>query len=545
MPATAEDLERVISDLQDNRCLYIENFLSIKTKDQRVILLRPNEAQIRLDNKIEEQRRANKPIRIIIVKPRQVGFSTYIQAVFFHQAAMWSNVNALTVAHDMDSSAELFGMSRLFYDRLDSGLRPMTRFSNRRELVFENPDNESRGRNPGLRSQLRVATANDPELGRSKTIHLLHRSERAFWQNQAESLLSVSQAVPDLPGTMIFDESTPNGVGDRFHQDYLAAKAGTTDFFPFFMAWFEHNEYRRPVLGNIQAFEDSLDDEERELRQAYGLDIHQLNWRRWAIPNKCGGDRDKFKQEYASNDIEGFLLSGRGRFNAKILQGLLNRCTDPITRGDLKPDGSRVKLEENPSGPLRIWKMPRAGTRYVVGCDCAEGLRPEGRDPDFSCAQVHDRDTFEHVASWHARLEPGQFGDQLAMLGKMYNDAFLAVEANGHGHTVCYRLTQLDYPNLYSRQDIDSRSGQKIKRWGWLTTPASKPRMIDALAEVLNDGAEIHDKDAISELMTYVVEEDGKTNATSGCHDDRVCASAIAAITRKVAGISRLLPALG
>lgn len=136
----------------DDRRWFIERFLKIKTRDQRVIPLKLNEAQNRFLLQVEAQEQAGKPVRGIGAKPRRVGLSTITQATFFHKAATHSNVNALTVAHDLDSTQEMFEMDGLFFDEMPAHVRPMKRFSNRKELVFENPDEQARSKRPGLRS---------------------------------------------------------------------------------------------------------------------------------------------------------------------------------------------------------------------------------------------------------------------------------------------------------------------------------------------------------------------------------------------------------
>jgi hypothetical protein len=536
---TAEDFDDLVSTCQSERRFFIENYLWIKTKDRQVISLDLNEAQLRLIAEVEKQERSGKPVRGIIVKPRQVGFTTAIQSMFFHACSLSENTNALTVAHDLDASTEIFGMDRLFLDKLPSFLRPLTRFSNRKEIVFENGDIESRTIEPGLRSQLRVATANDEELGRSKTIHLLHRSERAFWQNQAETLLSVSQAVPDLPGTMIFDESTPNGFGDQFHKDYRSAKEGTTDFFAFFMPWFEHTEYRRPVLENIKAFEDSLDDEERELRKAYNLNLDQLNWRRWAIPNKCGHDPDKFRQEYPSNDVECFLLSGRPRFDRKKLQQMLLAAHDPPFRGYLKstPDNIlHTRLEENASGYVSMWTPPKVGHAYLLSADVAEGLEKG----DFSSAHVLDREDLSVCAEWHGHIDPDLFAEELAMLGNLYNTAIIGCEDNFHGSTVNRALRRLGYPNLYYRMELDDRGSRKVQKLGWRTDMASRPIMIDDLAALIREGFNCPSKETVEELMSFIVKPDGRAEAEASSFDDRVISAAIGVQLAKTTGLEGL-----
>ena len=125
-----------------NPCIamdYIENCLKIKTKSGTVVPFRLNDAQRKLYAVAKRQQDAGKPVRLIILKARQLGFSTLTEGLIFHACATRKNVNALIVAHREDATANLFRMSKLFYDELPAPVKPMLRASNAQELVFENP----------------------------------------------------------------------------------------------------------------------------------------------------------------------------------------------------------------------------------------------------------------------------------------------------------------------------------------------------------------------------------------------------------------------
>ena len=287
---------------------YIESCLKIRTKSGAVVPFRLNAAQQKLYAVAKHQQDEGKPVRIIILKARQLGFSTLTEALLFHACATRSNVNALVVAHREDATANLFRMSKLFYDELPAPVKPMLRTSNAQELVFENPSRASRGALPGLRSRFRCATAGGRGIGRSDTLQCVHLSEYAFWpeggESKAATLAGILQAVPSRPGTMVIMESTANGCED-FKDRWDAAVAGENDFEPVFFAWFENPDYAMPVEPGIE-----WTAEERETRERYSLSWEQLRWRRWCIANNCGGSRDMFRQEYPANPDEAFLHSG-------------------------------------------------------------------------------------------------------------------------------------------------------------------------------------------------------------------------------------------
>ena len=312
---------------------YIEHCLKIRTKSGEVIPFRLNAAQRKLYDIVHKQHAAGKPVRVIILKARQLGFSTLTEGMIFHACATRKNVQALIVAHREDATNNLFRMSKLFYDELPAPVKPMLRNSNAQELVLENPSRRAkdRERQPGLRSRMRCATAGGKGIGRSDTLQYVHLSEYAFWpegaDGKAATLAGILQAVPSSSGTMVVSESTANGFED-FKERWDAAVAGENDFIPVFFAWFENPEYAMPALpGTIWT------EEELRLKEQYRLTEEQLQWRRWCIANNCGGNLDLFRQEYPASPEEAFLHSGTGVFDNEqiILQKQMAR--EPVKRG--------------------------------------------------------------------------------------------------------------------------------------------------------------------------------------------------------------------
>ena len=225
---------------------YIETYLKIQDKAGRLTPLKFNPPQLRLYAEIERQQQAGKPVRIIILKARQIGFSTAVAALFYQRAATIPNTHAMIVAHKADASANIFNKTKLFWECSPEEVRPLKRASNARELIFENPAAKSgeRAAEPGLRSRIEIETAGNKEAGRSATIQLLHLSELAFWPHAEQTMASLMQAVPNLPGTMVVIESTANGAGGAFYQEWQRAAKGESAFAPLFFPWFEHGEYR-------------------------------------------------------------------------------------------------------------------------------------------------------------------------------------------------------------------------------------------------------------------------------------------------------------
>ena len=505
-----------------NAHTYIEQCLWIKNKSGQVQRLKLNPPQEKLYEAVRNLDRAGKPIRIIILKARQEGFSTLTEALIFHGAVTHRNREALIVAHREDATSNLFRMSKRYFDLLDEPMKPMLKASNARELVFENPSKnpKEREKRPGLRSRIRCVTAGGKGIGRSDTLQYVHISEYAFWPDgaggKAETLLGILQAVPAEAGTMVVIESTANGYDD-FKSMWDRAVAGENDFTPLFFAWFENPEYRKPVPPGTE-----WTAEEKELQERYGLEDEQLSWRRWCIQNNCGGDVSKFHQEYPSNAEEAFLHSGEGVFDNEQVQARLEHCTDPIARGRIE-DGRWIEKEQ---GEICVYEKPETGVPYVIGGDTA------GEGSDWFTGIVINNVSGRIVATLRRQYSEPEYVKQIRELGRMYNNALLSIEANFSTYPNA-KLQELNYPRLYVREREDVYTGELHKSYGFRTTPQTRPRMIAQLVEVFQDHPEFFtDRALLKEMLTFVYNEDHRPEAMVGKHDDMVMAAAIAYASR-------------
>ena len=503
-----------------NPCIamdYIENCLKIKTKSGTVVPFRLNDAQRKLYAVAKRQQDAGKPVRLIILKARQLGFSTLTEGLIFHACATRKNVNALIVAHREDATANLFRMSKLFYDELPAPVKPMLRASNAQELVFENPSKlrSEREARPGLRSRIRCATAGGRGIGRSDTLQCVHLSEYAFWPDgadgKASTLAGILQAVPSLPGTMVVIESTANGFED-FKERWDAAVAGENDFEPVFFAWFENPDYSMPVVPGTE-----WTPEERELRDAYRLTDEQLQWRRWCIANNCGGSLDMFRQEYPASPGEAFLHSGTGVFDNEQIVLRLERLPAPAGRGEFT-DGEWTERE---TGAITLYELPEEGVPYVLGGDTA------GEGSDYFTAIVIDNVTGRIAAKLRQKYSEPEYVRQIYALGSFYNDALVAIETNFSTYPVM-KLQEMEYPNQYSREREDTYTRQMKKSYGFRTDRQSRPRAIANLVEVFSSHPEwFTDRELLEEMLTFCYNEDHRPEALAGKHDDLVMGAAI------------------
>ena len=495
---------------------YIEEYVKIRDKNSKIIPLKFNEPQLKYYNTIKELKKQNKPIRIIILKARQMGFSTATEGIFFKETVTKPNINTAIVAHKEDSTNNLFNMSKLMYDELPEAIKPEKKKSNAKELVFDKSDGT------GLKSKIKCFTAGGKGVGRSDTLNNLHLSELAFWQGDKKTtLLGLLQAVPNTPDTIIIIESTANGF-EYFKELWDNAVAGKNDFVPIFIGWNELQEYKMPYTG----FE--LTKEEKELQKLYGLSLEQLTWRRWCIANNCGGDIEQFKQEYPINPEEAFISTGKCYFNKENIIKRLQEVKDvkPVTQGYFDYDYNEIKITnirwiEDKEGPIKIYEKPKENYPYVLPGDTA------GEGSDYFTGHVLDNTTGKQVAVLKDEYDEISYTRQMYCLGIYYNTALIGIEANYTTYPI-QELERLKYPNQYIREKEDTYTGKHNKSFGFKTTSISRPRILGQLQTIFKDEIEmIVDEDTLKEGITFIKNEKGRPEAQIGYHDDLIMALAI------------------
>lgn len=311
--------------------------------------------------------------------------------------------------------------------------------------------------------------------GRGGTLSRVHSTECAFYEHPELTMNALLESVPLRPGTEVVFESTANGTNNYFYNLFINADAGKNEYKSHFFGWFENPEYALPLLkGECIEPENSR---EFELVEKYNVTPEQLKWWRAKVTLK---GVDEVDQEYPSDPVRAFLMSGRTFFDMGRVEAMGPQVKKPIE-------------SDNGKG-LRVWCKPRHQGRYVIGVDTAEGL---GEDGDSSCATVWDRHSKQHVATLQNKLQANPFADMLVELGHEYNDAEIVVERN-KGMALIAALERLKYKRIY--YDGDGKPGVA-------TTMASRPVMLEELAQAVRDGSCITpDPAAIAELRGFVID---------------------------------------
>ncbi len=573
-----DTLKKIVRLCEINPAFLLHNFMWIRTKSGgRQLFNNWTMAQKRLYHAAVQQYSEGKPVRVVILKARQMGISTLCEGLLFWRTAFHRDATSLILAHEEDAVKNIFTMFKLYYESLPDELRPMTEKFNTEEIVFDNPKIAQRKTNPGVGSRIVVKTAalggtskKQSGKGRSATYHAIHASEAAFWAEPERFWGGISQGIPDAHNTWVFIESTANGYGNWFQNKVwqkaalgwemqkskhsgrlqwtcIDPRASDSGYLPVFLSWLEHPEYRANLADwdedDFDYFEKHMDKEEVLLARHFLADFEQLVWRRRTIADKCDGDVHLFHQEYPTTPEEAFVSSGRKVFDMGALTKAEDRVRSrvlPVLRGDFDVSVGDVTsdgvvpwaFQQADDGPVAIYEKSIKGHEYVIGVDASYG-KVNG---DFSSASVLDKLTSEQVATVHGRMDEDQLGILVYALGRYYNDALLVIEVNGPGIGTLNRVQSLDYWTLY-RQVIFDGVGKKPKSsWGWNTNTKSRRSMIAALKRGVRTGdIIINCPGTIAEMRDWVLitnDASGKAkeqpaDPTHG-YDDRITSIGIA-----------------
>ena len=531
--------------------------LYIKDKFANIVPFVPNEPQRALIDYVLLCISEKRPVKVIILKARQMGFSTAVEALCYWWTSTNFNINSVIIGNDEKSSLNLYRMFRRYFDNTNILFKPSVRYNTKSDLTFEKFDEN--GKQIGLGSAIKIETAKNKSAGRSDTVNFLHASELGAWENGEDLVASLMQTVPDAEvmekPSMVFLESTAEGRGNYFHKEYVAAVNKKNNYQPLFAPWWILDTYERDAtfedLGQLNDYESFLVELMKKGHETLG---HKFTIKEESIPRKLAYYRRKAKdfaatperlpQEYPSTWEEAFIASGKNVFNPLALQEMEKDATPleavdyyKITPLEDRPyeefELENVQFEPNETpddftykAPLKIWEKPKPYKEYVIGADVAEGLK----GGDFSVATVVDISTMEVVARWRGHCDPDKFGEILGALGTYYNYALIGVEVNNHGLTTVQKLRDTFYTNLYKRdRGYDEEWETPTVNLGWKTDMRTKRLMIDDLIKLVRERV-IKDKDTvfINEAFSYVRDERGRMNAEEGSHDDVVMSTAIA-----------------
>ncbi|MBF0336744.1 MAG: hypothetical protein HQL05_02835 [Nitrospirae bacterium] len=563
-------IETIEQEICNVFSIYAGACLKVQSDNGQLLPFLLNEIQRLLEEIIRDIRNQGRLVRLLILKARREGVSTWVAGRFYWKTTTHFNRYAAMLTHEPEATEFIFNMTRRFHRHIPWEFRPAQLHNNKKEIEF----NTASGL--GLDGAIRVGTAGKTDFGSGQLIHYLHLSEVAKWPTHTASdlLTSLLQCVPDQPETEVIFESTAKGPSGEFYERFFSARyvyelyrdaTGKAQFksrinerssvsnvySAVFIPWFVFDGYRldggQPLEGSARGEPQScrsgshpplaqspgliLNEDESALRDICGVDEAQLLWRRQAIENRCGGDILRFRQEYPASAVEAFVSTSASVFNTQKILRLMADAREPAQRYECELGTGQWRPAAD--GRLRVWEEPVAGGQYLISADVSEGL--EGHD--YSCAEVIWRPVSggkgqvahmaRQVAEWHGFIEPDLFGVLLAHLGGRYNNAWLVPERNNHGLTTITKLVELNYPRIYSEMVLVPPVKPR-RRLGWLSTRTSKELIINNLiAEIRDDCHGIVSREVFEEMLTFIRTQGGQCRAQNAMHDDRVMAMAI------------------
>lgn len=381
-----ETITREAGRCQENFVYAARNYFWITNKqtgDQLFTLWECQEMILELIMSIRDKGLAQK---LIILKARQLGISTLIEALIAWETMFYPNINAVVVGPEKQRSEYLFSILLHIYDQLPWWLKPMCAS---REyaggLLFDNPNPDKRRLEPGLKSRIEVQSAGRLSgVGQGIRLSMAHISEFSdFQEDVARSIVDedLGNALAEFsPMTLAVIESTAKGAGKYYHELYVTNKDAGDDaawrviFIPAFMektrvlappgGWLPHKietAYRDQVKdtwvrcdnSDCGRWKESTDHSQSWLDEAcpycshgvlrsYILTDEQLRfmqWKREDAARKGIESVKKLRQELSINESECFQLSGDPVFPEDCLD-FAGRCVrKPRWEGSLDSSG--------------------------------------------------------------------------------------------------------------------------------------------------------------------------------------------------------------
>ena len=577
-----EQRERVIERFVRIRCrhdfpFWAALYVFIKRKGGGDdVRFRLNKPQRRLISTFESMRKADKPIRVILLKARQWGGSTATQIYMaWLQLVHKVGLNSLIVGHVKDASTEVKDMFDRMLQQYPASLLHRigeAYTDDETKLIYVGKTGNIQ-RIPQRNCKIKIGTAEKPQSARGGDYNLVHLTEVGLWKttdgNTPEQIVrSACSGVLLEPYTMIVYESTANGTGNFFQREYDAAKAGKSQFTALFISWYEIEQYSAHI-SDLNAFATQLfnnrhSDNAQSNREESGRYLWWL-WEQgatleaiyWYIQERSKyNDHGDMASEYPSDDVEAFVHSGARVFDRYKIEALKPACRAPRYIGDVYAKGDTgedalvdLKFTEDGQGLLWVWALPEKDDdeivtdRYLTVVD----IGGRSRKADWSVICVFDRlymmdgDKPCVVAQWYGHIDIDLLAWKSAQVAAFYNDSLLVIESNTletkdrdrqvDGDQSQFILNQIKniYPNLYARKqsEEDIKEG-KPRKYGFHTNVSTKPMIISTLVKVIRDGLYVErDVRCLEEYITYEKKRNGAYGAILGKHDDLLMTRAI------------------
>ena len=580
-----EDRLKVIEQFVRLRCRYDFAFWAalyvfIKNKGGgEDVLFRLTRPQRKFVERLEALRKANKPIRIVLLKARQWGGSTTSQLYMaWLQLVHKVGLNSLIIAHQGAGSDEIKDM----FDRMIKAY-PISMLYKLGETYNENESklvgvghSGSIHRVPQRNCKIKIGTAERPDSCRGGDYNLVHLSEVGLWKTtdgkKPEDIVrSACSGILLKPYTMIVYESTANGTGNFFQREYDAAKRGTSQFEAMFVSWFDIEQYSLSFENDdakadfaIWLWKNRNNGSASSARAEsgkylwwlweQGATLEAINW--YVQERAKYNEHAPMASEYPSDDIEAFVHSGERVFDKYKVDEFRASCKLPKYIGDVYADGDsgkdalkNLRFAEDTQGLLWIWDLPEIDDKEIVTNRYLTIVDIGGRSKkaDWSVILVIDRLFMldggrpEVVAQWYGHIDMDILAWKAAQIAAFYDNSLLVIESNTlethdkerqvDGDLSHFILNQIKdvYPNLYARKQTEDEIREGLPRkYGFHTNVATKPMIISTLIKVVREHMYIErDERCLDEYVVYEKKQNGAFGAIIGKHDDLLMTRAI------------------
>ena len=442
----------------------------------------------------------------ISLKSRQTGLST-ITAGYIAWLMIFFKAKEIVVVSNKQKNAQGFIRKvKLIIKKCPNWMVPKITSDNKGSIELAN-------------GSMVTAEATTSDAAKSESLSLLVIDEAAAIDTKkVDDLWGSAYPTLSLGGAAIVI-STPKGVGNWYHKQWLRSRSGESDFISQTIHWTEHPTYSLNAIwtcskcghkqnyGNIKEkipCENCYENTLVPTSPWYEDQCRQL------------GDPRLIAQEL---DMD-FLGSGDQVIREEYIKKAERKTSTPI----------RIAGFDN---NLYIWKEPKEGRNYLISADVARG---DGTD--YSACHVIDLENREQAAEYMGKMPPDMYAKFLYELGMEYNEALVAIEANSIGYATCLKIVDMKYPNIFysAKGQANARDKRKLERAyknkeamipGFQTTTATRPLLMTQLEEEVRNGTfKINSIRLISELRTLIW-NNGKAEAMHGYHDDLSMSAAI------------------
>lgn len=304
---------------------FIEDNFLIKNKEGVIVPFIFNETQNFYYELMVKEYPEMQGVRENILKFRQPGFSSLIDALFtvdfiFSELKKIPIIDSDIVSAREKDTIVLFNRVSGF---LDSWLNKVNK--SRKDFLDIDSTTLIKGHTG---AQIYVQTASAKISGRGGTKQNIHWSECAFYPmteilNASTLVLGAEQQVMDGVGK-IFRETTGNTDVDFFADEYFRGLDGSSEFKSRFLGWWLHKEYTK-----IPPVSWTMPPEYKRIHDNYGATVGQCYWHWYKIMHSK--DQRLMKREYPLDEGEAFIGDGTQYFDPMLIKLYADIIKEPIS----------------------------------------------------------------------------------------------------------------------------------------------------------------------------------------------------------------------